>query len=82
MQNLSDILTLFYTPTWPSHHVSENQNIFKFLSNETRATFEVDQNYPLPDGSSPLELLNTICIPRSVAYLQVFNSFYAVMTQT
>ena len=25
MQNLSDILPLFCTPTWPSHHVSENQ---------------------------------------------------------
>ena len=25
MQNLSDILLLFCTPTWPSHHVSENQ---------------------------------------------------------
>ena len=24
-QNLSDILPLFCTPTWPSHHVSENQ---------------------------------------------------------
>ena len=25
MQNLSDILPLFGTPTWPSHHVNENQ---------------------------------------------------------
>ena len=25
MQNSSDILPLFCTPTWPSHHVSENQ---------------------------------------------------------
>ena len=25
MQNLSDVLPLFCTPTWPSHHVSENQ---------------------------------------------------------
>ena len=25
MQNLNDILPLFCTPTWPSHHVSENQ---------------------------------------------------------
>ena len=25
MQNLSDILPLFCTPTWPSHHVSENK---------------------------------------------------------
>ena len=25
MQNLSDILPSFCTPTWPSHHVSENQ---------------------------------------------------------
>ena len=25
MQNLSDILPLFCTPTWPSYHVSENQ---------------------------------------------------------
>ena len=25
MQNVSDILPLFCTPTWPSHHVSENQ---------------------------------------------------------
>ena len=25
MQNLSNILPLFCTPTWPSHHVSENQ---------------------------------------------------------
>ena len=25
MQNLSDILPLFCTPMWPSHHVSENQ---------------------------------------------------------
>ena len=25
MQNLSDILPVFCTPKWPSHHVSENQ---------------------------------------------------------
>ena len=25
MQNFSDILPLFCTPRWPSHHVSENQ---------------------------------------------------------
>ena len=25
MQNLSNILPLFCTPTWPSHHASENQ---------------------------------------------------------
>ena len=25
MQNSNDILPLFCTPTWPSHHVSENQ---------------------------------------------------------
>ena len=25
MQNVSDILPLFCTPTWPSHHVSETQ---------------------------------------------------------
>ena len=25
MQNLSDILPLFFIPTWPSYHVSENQ---------------------------------------------------------
>ena len=25
MQNLSDILPLFCAPTWPSNHVSENQ---------------------------------------------------------
>ena len=29
MQNLSDILPLFCTPTWPSHHVSENQEYHK-----------------------------------------------------
>ena len=33
MQNLSDILPLFCTPTWPSHHVSENQ---EFLCPEIR----------------------------------------------
>ena len=27
MQNLSDVLPLFCTPTWPSHHVSENQEL-------------------------------------------------------
>ena len=27
MQNLSEILPLFCTPTWPSHHVSENQEL-------------------------------------------------------
>ena len=26
LQNLSDILPLFCTPTWPSHHVIENHN--------------------------------------------------------
>ena len=30
MQNFSDILPLFCTPAWPSHHVSENQE-FKVL---------------------------------------------------
>ena len=29
MQNLSDILPIFCAPTWPSHHVSENQNFDK-----------------------------------------------------
>ena len=28
MQNLSDILPLFCTPTWLSYHVSENQGYF------------------------------------------------------
>ena len=27
MQNLSDVLPLFCTPIWPSHHVSENQEL-------------------------------------------------------
>ena len=31
MQNLSDILPLFSTPTWPSHHVTENQGLVDFL---------------------------------------------------
>ena len=30
MQNLSDILPLFCTPTWPSYHVSENQEYSRF----------------------------------------------------
>ena len=34
MQNLSDILPLFCTPTWPSHHVSENQQFSVFMSHE------------------------------------------------
>ena len=29
MQNLGDILPLFCTPTWPSHHVSENQELYQ-----------------------------------------------------
>ena len=29
MQNVSDILSLFCTPTWPSQHVSENQEYFR-----------------------------------------------------
>jgi len=33
MQNLSDILPLFCTPTWPSHHVSENQEYHCFTLN-------------------------------------------------
>ena len=28
MQNLSDILPLFCTPTWPSQQVSENQELW------------------------------------------------------
>ena len=31
VQNLSDILSLFCTPTWPSNHVSENQEFLKSL---------------------------------------------------
>ena len=27
MQNFRDILPLFCTPIWPSHHVSENQEL-------------------------------------------------------
>ena len=27
MQNLSDVLPLFWTPNWPSHHVSENREL-------------------------------------------------------
>ena len=30
MQNFSVILPLFCTPTWPSHHVSENQELSLF----------------------------------------------------
>jgi len=31
MQNLSDILPLFCTSTWPSYHVSENQELAALL---------------------------------------------------
>ena len=31
MQNVSDNLRLFCTQTWPSHHVSENQEYCRFL---------------------------------------------------
>ena len=31
MQNLSNILPLFCTPTWPSYHVSENQEYLHSL---------------------------------------------------
>ena len=37
LQNLSDILPLFCTPTWPSHHLRENQEfnlVFFFLVEE------------------------------------------------
>ena len=33
MQNLGDILPLFCSPTLPSHHVSENQELFSFNVN-------------------------------------------------
>ena len=32
MQNLSDILPLFCTPTWPFHHVSENQYPIAYIA--------------------------------------------------
>ena len=32
MQNLSDILPLFCTPTWPSHHVGENQEFSNWFT--------------------------------------------------
>ena len=32
MQNLSDILPLFCTPTWPSHHVSEKQKVLVYIT--------------------------------------------------
>ena len=35
MQNLSDILPLFCTPTWPSHHVSENQELMPEVQEPT-----------------------------------------------
>ena len=31
MQNLSDVLLLFCTPTWPSPHVSENQKLIQWV---------------------------------------------------
>ena len=31
MQNLTDILPLFCTATWPSHHVSENKELANHL---------------------------------------------------
>ena len=31
MQNVSDILPLFCTPTWPSHHVSENHELVNLV---------------------------------------------------
>ena len=34
MQNLSDILPLFCTTTWPSHHVSENQEFVRHTDKE------------------------------------------------
>ena len=34
MQNLSDILPSFCTPTWPSHHVSENQEYIQRLQDD------------------------------------------------
>ena len=36
MQNLSNILPLFCTPTWPSHHVSENQELWNGLTSQIR----------------------------------------------
>ena len=30
MQNLSDILPLFCTLTWPSHHLNQNQELFMY----------------------------------------------------
>ena len=39
MQNVSDILPLFCTPTWPSHHVSENQEKFHISERSYQVLF-------------------------------------------
>ena len=35
MPNLRDILPLFCTPTWPSYHVSENQEFHDLMLEKT-----------------------------------------------
>ena len=43
MQNLSDILPLFCTPTWPSHHMSENQGYMVHLTKSKKISTD-DKN--------------------------------------
>ena len=52
MQNLSDILPLFCTPTWPSHHVSENQEYVYIDAYFCLAEFGLRPSYGLKISTS------------------------------
>ena len=51
MQNLSESLPLFCTPRWPSHHVSENQELARYFA---------------PRGMVDLSLLLNVCISSGI----------------
>ena len=65
MQNLSDILPLFCTPTWPSHHVSENQELGGY---QCRCVVKDNKN------SKKSRCLKMICAGILLNTLSVVNS--------
>ena len=50
MQNLSDVLPLFCTPTWPSHHVNENQEFNKESLCRRKLFWPIEPTYRQRDG--------------------------------
>ena len=71
MQNLGDILPLFCTPTWPSHHVSENQELTRkiYKGNYIRKIATQDNNKTTWSDISKFEMKQAMQLIKSAKRL-------------